>query len=471
MNQNLQRIKYIVCDLLATTAGWLLFYVYRFDVTGFLTAATLQEFLSLRSVLTSLILGPMAWMLLHAFSGYYQKVYFKSYISELQTTFMTCLVGCLVAFFAMVIDDVPFVNEEAMGIVKIVHVSPKIYLQILLTMFGCIFTPVYVLRYLITHHSNTLIQEGRLGLRTLMIGNGKYADQLVRELKAEKCKNGLITVAQCPSDASNEEIDRMVTQHHIEAFLLAPDLHDQKILDRLIYQLLPFGLPIRTKATNEEMLNGMVHVESLTTLPMIEYSTNLLGPFYRNVKRGSDILVSLCALVVLSPLYLALALAVRLDSPGPVFFMQERIGLSGRPFQIIKFRSMRVGAETEGPQLSSKADQRITRLGHYLRKYRLDEIPQFWNVLRGDMSLVGPRPERDYFIRQIMEIAPHYSRLLQVRPGITSWGQVKYGYASTIFQIVERMRYDLLYVDNCSIGMDLKILGYTVKIVLTGKGI
>lgn len=263
----------------------------------------------------------------------------------------------------------------------------------------------------------------------------------------------------------------MVTQHHIEAFLLAPDLHDQKILDRLIYQLMPFGLPIRTKATNEEMLNGMVHVESLTTLPMIEYSTNLLGPFYRNVKRGSDILVSLCALVVLSPLYLALALAVRLDSPGPVFFMQERIGLSGRPFQIIKFRSMRVGAETEGPQLSSKADQRITRLGHYLRKYRLDEIPQFWNVLRGDMSLVGPRPERDYFIRQIMEIAPHYSRLLQVRPGITSWGQVKYGYASTIFQIVERMRYDLLYVDNCSIGMDLKILGYTVKIVLTGKGI
>lgn len=471
MNQTRQRITYILCDLLAVTAGWVLFYVYRFDVTGFMTASTLQDFLTLRSVQNSLVAGPLAWMLLFAFSGYYQKVYFKSYIEELRVTFLTCLVGCLVAFFVMVIDDVPFFNDEAFGMVKIVHVSPKVYLQILLTMFASIFLPVYVVRCLITHHTTSAIQAGRLGLRTLIIGNGRNAAQMIRELKAQSKQSGYIVTAQTAANSEHEVIRDLISQHHIEAILLAPEQHDQRVLDHLIYRLMPFGLPIRIKATNDEMLSGKVHVESLTTLPMIEYSAELLPPFMRNVKRTGDILFSTIALLLLSPLYLALAIAVRMDSPGPIFFSQERVGWSGRPFRIYKFRSMHVNAEAEGPQLSSQMDRRITRIGHYLRKYRLDELPQFWNVLRGDMSLVGPRPERDFFIRQIMDVAPHYSRLLQVRPGITSWGQVKYGYASSIFQMVERLRYDLMYVDNCSIGMDIKILGYTVKIVLTGKGI
>ncbi len=471
MNQTRQRITYILCDLLAVTAGWLLFYVYRFDVTGFQTAPTLKEFMSLASVQNSLVAGPLAWMLLFAFSGYYQKVFFKSYIEEFRVTFLSCLVGCLVAFFVMVIDDVPFFDDEVFGMVKIVHVSPTVYLQILLTMFGCIFLPVYVVRYLITHHTTSAIQSGKLGWRTLLIGDGKNAAQLIRELKAQKTQSGYIVTAQTAADTDHEAIASLIAQQHIDAILLAPDQHDQRVLDRLIYRLMPFRLPIRIKATNDEMLSGMVHVESLTTLPMIEYSAELLPPFMRNVKRTGDILFSLIALLLLVPLYLALAIAVRMDSPGPIFFSQERVGWSGRPFRIYKFRSMRIGAEADGPQLSSQMDPRITRIGHYLRKYRLDELPQFWNVLRGDMSLVGPRPERDFYIRQIMDVAPHYSRLLQVRPGITSWGQVKYGYASSIFQMVERLRYDLMYVDNCSIGMDIKIIGYTVKIVLTGKGI
>lgn len=452
-------------------AGWLLFYVYRFGVTGFLTVSTLPEFLALHSVQTSLILGPLAWMLLYAFSGYYQKVFFKSYTEELQTTLLTCLFGCLGAFFAMVIDDVPFFNDEAMGIVKIVHVSQSIYWQILLTMFGCIFLPVYSVRLFITHRTSRLIQTGRLSVRTLLIGKEEYAAQLERELQSEQRKSGYTIVARTAFDVNTEECQRIINRDDIKAFLLAPDTHDQRKLNQIIYQLMPFGLPIRIKATDEEMLKGLVHVDSLTSLPMIEYSSDLRSPFFRNVKRTSDIIVSILALLLLSPLYLAIAVAVRLDSSGPIFFSQQRIGLSGRPFNIYKFRSMYVDAEQHGPQLSNRMDRRITHIGHYLRKYRLDELPQFWNVLRGDMSLVGPRPERDYYIRQIMDVAPYYSRLLQMQPGITSWGQVKYGYASSIDQMVERMRYDLMYVDNSSIAMDLKILGYTVKIVLTGKGI
>jgi exopolysaccharide biosynthesis polyprenyl glycosylphosphotransferase len=225
------------------------------------------------------------------------------------------------------------------------------------------------------------------------------------------------------------------------------------------------------KASNEEILNGQVHTDSLTTLPMIQYSTDLLSPFKRNLKRLADIISAALALILLSPLFLIVAIIIRRDSKGPVFFSQWRIGRSGKPFRIIKFRSMRTDAEQDGPRLSSTMDRRITKVGRYLRKYRIDELPQFWNVLKGDMSLVGPRPERDYYIRQIMDIAPYYSKLLQVRPGITSWGMVKYGYASTVFQMVERMRYDLMYINNCSIAVDLKILGFTVRTVLTGKGI
>ncbi len=471
MNQNAQRIKYIIGDLLATAAGWVSFYIYRFDITGFLTVPTLQEYLTLPQVELNLILGPLAWLALYAFSGYYQNPYFKSQTDELQVTFWSIVFGTLVTFFAMVIDDVPFINDEDIAVLKIVHISPKTYLQILLTLFGCVFFPVYLVRYFITHHVNKQIQSGKLGLRTLLIGEGKAALQLQRELKAEKRQNGYLIVKTVPDAASFEEIQKAVTENDIEAFLLAPDKHDARIINHMVYDLLPLELPIRIKASNEEILNGQVHTDSLTSLPMIQYSTDLLSPFRRNLKRLGDITCSILALVILSPLFLIIAIVIRRDSSGPVFFKQERIGRSGKPFNIYKFRSMRTDAEQDGPRLSSTMDRRITKVGRYLRKYRIDELPQFWNVLKGDMSLVGPRPERDYYIRQIMDIAPYYSKLLQVRPGITSWGMVKYGYASTIFQMVERMRYDLMYINNCSIAVDLKILGFTVRTVLTGKGI
>jgi len=471
VNQNAQRIKYIIGDLLTTAAGWLCFYIYRFDITGFLTVPTLQEYLRLPQVELNLILVPLAWMVLYTFSGYYQNPYFKSQTDELQITFWSIVFGTLVAFFAMVIDDVPFINDEEIAMLKIVHISPKTYLQILLTMFGCVFIPVYLVRYLITHHVNKQIQSGKIGLRTLLIGEGKAAQQLQRELKAEKRQNGYLIIKTMPEAASFQEIQKAVNENDIEAFLLAPDKHDARIINHMVYDLMPLELPIRIKASNEEILNGQVHTDSLTSLPMIQYSTDLLSPFRRNLKRLGDFITSFLALIILSPLFLIIAIIIRRDSSGPVFFSQERIGRSGKPFRIYKFRSMRTDAEQDGPKLSSTMDRRITKVGRYLRKYRIDELPQFWNVLKGDMSLVGPRPERDYYIRKIMDIAPYYSKLLQVRPGITSWGMVKYGYASTIFQMVERMRYDLMYVNNCSIAVDLKILGFTVRTVLTGKGI
>ena len=203
---------------------------------------------------------------------------------------------------------------------------------------------------------------------------------------------------------------------------------------------------------------------------LIEINHQIMPTWQMVLKRVIDVVVSLLVLLVLSPLYLLLVIAVKVSSPGPAFFKQARIGLHGKPFYILKYRTMVVNAEANGPALSSKDDKRIISVGRTLRKYRLDEIPQFYNVLVGDMSLVGPRPERQFFIDQIMPVAPHYKHLQRVRPGITSWGMVKYGYAENIEQMIERLKFDILYIENMSLAMDFRIMIYTIKTIIQGRG-
>jgi lipopolysaccharide/colanic/teichoic acid biosynthesis glycosyltransferase len=195
-----------------------------------------------------------------------------------------------------------------------------------------------------------------------------------------------------------------------------------------------------------------------------------MPPWQLNLKRVMDIALSAIAIIILSPVYLFCIIGVKLSSKGPVFYTQERIGISGRTFMIPKFRSMIIGAENGTPMLSSKNDNRVTSFGRFMRKTRLDEIPQFFSVLKGDMSLVGPRPERQFFIDQITQRAPHYRLLLKVKPGITSWGQVKYGYAENVDQMIERLKFDILYLENMSLAMDIKIMAYTLLTVMKGSG-
>ena len=167
---------------------------------------------------------------------------------------------------------------------------------------------------------------------------------------------------------------------------------------------------------------------------------------------------------------MVIALLIKYDSEGPIFYKQERIGLHGIPFWIIKFRTMYVNAEQGTPQLTQENDPRITRIGRMLRRYRLDELPQLWNILRGEMSIVGPRPERAYFIQQIMNVAPYYCLLYKIKPGLASWGPIRVGYTDTIEKMVERLNYDIVYMENMSIKLDIKILFYTINIILKGKG-
>jgi len=215
---------------------------------------------------------------------------------------------------------------------------------------------------------------------------------------------------------------------------------------------------------------GTVRSTNLFGVPLVNLSRPGLGHGMKAVKRFVDMVVSIVALTVLSPLFLWVAWRVKRDSEGPVFYTQERLGLHGTPFRIVKFRTMFVDSEGGTPQLSSDQDSRITAVGKRLRQTRVDELPQFWNVLKGDMSLVGPRPERAFFAEQIVQHSPHFLRLQQVRPGITSWGQVKYGYAENVDQMRQRLRYDIMYLENISLLLDLKILLFTVRTVIRREG-
>jgi exopolysaccharide biosynthesis polyprenyl glycosylphosphotransferase len=266
------------------------------------------------------------------------------------------------------------------------------------------------------------------------------------------------------------DLPKLIELHDVEEVIIAVESSDHKDLQSILHLLEGWEVQVSIIPDMFDILSGSVKMNSIYGVPLIRVNHDIMPQWQFSVKRFLDIAVSLFSLIILSPFLLIIAAIIAYSSKGPILYFQERIGKHGKPFRIVKFRTMVSNAEANGPQLSSSFDNRVTRFGRFLRKTRMDELPQFYNVLKGEMSLVGPRPERRYFIDLIMERAPHYSHLHRVRPGITSWGQVKYGYAENVDQMIQRLKYDVLYIENMSLAMDFKILFYTIAIVLKGEG-
>ena len=471
-NKTLLLTYYVVMDVLAAILTWVVFFIYRkynvdSQVFDQFSALILQDY----KFWLGICLGPIYWISLHLFIGYYHNIYRKSRLKELEQTFGITFLGVLLFFFVFILDDI--VN------------SPSDYIKYFFVLFGCQFLLTYIPRALMTTHINRMIHNGVIGFKTLIIGSDQIALNTYQSVVKQNIRSGnfivgYICLPNCddqtmssvlPCMGGIDNLREIIQQEGIEEIIIAIHNGQRKYIEEILSTVREIpGLTLSILPQTQDYLMGTIKMSSVFYEPLISIDSEYMSPWQLYMKRIMDITISFIAIILLTPLYLFLAIGVKCSSKGPIFYMQERIGYMGKPFSIIKFRSMYTDAEKNGPMLSSEDDPRITKFGRFMRHSRLDEVPQFFNVLKGDMSLVGPRPERQYYIDKIVEKAPYYKLLLGVKPGITSWGQVKFGYAENVDEMVERMRFDLLYLENMSIQMDIKILIYTILIVLKNEG-
>lgn len=466
-----QTAKYIVFDTLSAMLAWASLFLFRkifVEQMGFHDAG--QVFCDTNFWL-GLVLVPIGWLSLYTLQGTYRNVLRKARVKELIDTAVASLIGVIVIFFVLLIDDEITTYRN--------------YYASFLFLLAVHFLLTYALRVAVTSQTARKVHTRQLGFPTLLVGGGPKAYQTYLDLENQETYSGNLFIGYVTvSDIDNPQLDcvmprlgslddmrSLVEKHHIEEAIIAVEDSEQQRISDILHALYFCGdIIIKITPDARDIIVGSVKLNSIFHSPLIVINNRLMEEWQYSVKRIADIVISIIALVLLSPVFLLTALIVKFTSPGPVFYAQERVGYHGKPFKMHKFRSMYIDAEDNGPALSKDDDPRITPFGRFMRKVRLDEIPQFYNVLKGTMSLVGPRPERQYYIDQIVKRAPEYLLLQRIKPGITSWGQVKYGYASTVDEMVERLRYDLLYLDNMSLTTDLKILVYTVIIIFQGRG-
>ena len=421
-----QQLLYVFIDILSSLLVWGCFLIFRWLVYDGRVFSIDSVLVPMFNFYTPLLTYPIGCLAIYYLSGYYLRPLRKPYLRELLRTFVSALIISFGAFFIFIIDD-PVTQYER-------------YFTSLLVLFALQFLGSYIPRWLVTYISHKLDNDIP---RTYTIHTMKEVEQFEQAHAVE------------PYD---------------EVILDFKSKTKENDIYTLINRLYPRNVEISVVPSLYDMLTGAAMIDEVSDQPLIHITEHKMSDTELCIKRAFDIIVSAAMLVLLSPLYLILTLLVWYSSKGPVFYRQERIGLHGLPFEIIKFRTMCVHAESEIPQLSADNDPRITKVGKWMRKYRLDELPQFWNILRGDMSIVGPRPERRYFINQIEEKAPYYCMIYKIRPGLTSWGPIKVGYTDTLDKMIRRLNYDIVYIENMSLTLDIKIMFHTIGVIFNGKG-
>jgi exopolysaccharide biosynthesis polyprenyl glycosylphosphotransferase len=453
---------FILLDWCSALISWWLFYYAR------KTNIEQMPYITSDSLYWGIAIVPIIWLLLYYLQGTYHDIKRLYRFKLVNLTFIGTVIGSIALFFLLLLDD------EISGY--------QVYYKSIILLFGIHFLVTLIPRLIFVTVLVKRIQSGRNGFSTVLIGGSDKAVEIYKEIN-QLPKNiyrfiGFININGVDRQLENDlpylghidDLERILQENNVEEAIIALESTEHDKLKSIVSRLEGGDLSIKILPDMYDILSGSVKMTNIFGALLIQLNVETMPVWQQTLKRLMDVLVSIVSIILLLPLYLAMAIAVKVSSPGPIFFLQERIGRNGKAFNIVKFRTMFVDAEKLGPQLSSANDPRITPIGKYMRKLRLDEFPQFYNVLIGDMSLVGPRPERQFYIDQIIQIEPQYLHLTKVRPGITSWGQVKYGYAENVDQMLQRMKFDLLYLKNRTLALDMKIMLYTILIIVKAKG-
>ncbi len=470
MNNYKGTYKLVIVDWIAAAISWLIFFMIRKMRVYNLSLEQAWEQTEPKDFVVIFLIIPLFWLTLYFFSGTYVNLYKKSRLRTLFATFVLSLLGSIVLFFTFVINDP--------------NVDYSYFYQFIYKFFLVHFLLTVLLRLIVITLAKQELQRGKVSFRSILIGANQKAHQILDDIQqnpnlvgyhpvgfvtsAEEPRNGMPDRLPYLGDLS--DISQIIKDNEIDEVYIATDTTEHYKLKDIIIKLSNDNVVIKVSADNYDIITGVVKSQNLFMSAYVEITPLVMSDWERIMKRSLDIGGSVLAILLTLPLFIFAAIRTRMSSPGPVFYAQKRMGLQGKQFEILKFRSMYQDAEKAGPQLSSDDDPRITPWGKVMRKWRIDEIPQFVNILRGDMSLVGPRPERKYFYDILSQRDPTFPLLLKVRPGITSWGMVKFGYAENIDQMLQRMKYDILYIRNASILLDFKILILTFIVIIQGRG-